>query len=176
MKRLLWPLAMIIVPAILGVAGLLVARSTPHLPAAPPDSVMGVGPAASASPKPSITNTVSARPRATITPRRAIRPKPHRTSPWFVVRAYYRDVNSHMYAKAWALIRSVLAIDQTYQQFVSGYACTGSEHATKLDQSGHQVRFSLTVVNDCTGAAEHYTGTDTVRGGKIIAAYVTRTG
>ena len=92
-----------------------------------------------------------------------------------MVSAYYRDVESHKYAKAWALISSGLATGQTYQQFVAGYACTGAEHPAKLGQSGHRVSFNLTVVNDCTGAVQHYTGTDTVRGGKIIAADVTRT-
>jgi hypothetical protein len=93
-----------------------------------------------------------------------------------VVRAYYRDVSSHQYAKAWALISSGRVTGQTYQQFVAGYACTGTEQPAKLSQSGHQVRFNLTVANDCTGAAQYYTGTDTVRGGKIVAADVTRTG
>jgi hypothetical protein len=93
-----------------------------------------------------------------------------------VVSAYYRDVESHRYPQAWALISSALATGQTYQQFVAGYACTGTERPVKLGQSGHQVSFKLTVVNDCTGAVQHYTGTDTVRGGKIIAADVTRTG
>jgi hypothetical protein len=93
-----------------------------------------------------------------------------------VVRAYYRDIDSRKYAKAWALISPALATVQTYQQFVAGYACTGSEQPTKLGRSGHQVSFTLTVVNDCTGATQYYTGTDTVRGGKVVAADVTQTG
>ena len=93
-----------------------------------------------------------------------------------MVSAYYRDVESHKYARAWALISSALATEQTYQQFVAGYACTGTEQPAKLSQSGDRVSFNLTVVNDCTGAAQYYTGTDTVRGGKIVAADVTRTG
>ena len=68
-----------------------------------------------------------------------------------------------------------MAAGQTYQQFVAGYSCTGSEKPARLSQSGHQVSFNLTVANDCTGAAQSYTGTDTVRGGKIVAADVTRT-
>ena len=93
-----------------------------------------------------------------------------------MVSAYYRDIDSHKYAKAWALIDSALATGQTYQQFVAGYVCTGTERLTKLGQSGHRVRFNLAVVNDCTAAAQYYTGTDTVRGGKIVAVHVTRTG
>lgn len=93
-----------------------------------------------------------------------------------MVSAYYRDVESRKYAKAWALISSGLVTGQTYQQFVAGYACTGTERPIKLGQSGHQVSFNLVVVNNCTGAAQYYTGADTVRGGKIVAADVTRTG
>ena len=167
MKRLIWPLALVIVPAILGVAGLLVAHVAPPAPGAPPDKVAAQGPTASSSPVPTIVTTPSGRPRAT--------PRPRLTDPWAVVSAYYRDVQSHKYARAWALISSALAAEQTYQQFVAGYACTGSEQPTKLDQSGPQVRFNLAVVNDCTGAAQYYTGTDTVRGGRIVAADVTRT-
>ena len=176
MKRLLWPLAVVIVPAILGVAGFLVAHAAPPAPAASPDKVAAGSPAVSPSPTPAVAGTPSGRPQATVIPRRGARPRPHRTDPWAVVSAYYRDVNSHQYAKAWALIRSGLATGQTFQQFVAGYACTGTERPTKLSQSGHQVSFNVATVNDCTGAAQYYSGTDTVRGGKIVAADVTRTG
>ena len=81
----------------------------------------------------------------------------------------------HKHAKAWALISSGLATGQTHQQFVAGYACTGIEQPSKLGQPGHQVSFNLAVVNDCTGASQYYTGTDTVRGGRIVAADVART-
>ena len=172
MKRLLWPLAVVIVPAILGAAGLLVAHTA--RPSAPPDQITTISPAP--SPSPAITHTASGRPRATVTPRQAARPRPQLTGPWAVVSAYYRFVDAHKYAKAWALASSALATSQTYQQFVAGYACTGTEQPTKLGQSGHQVSFNLTVIDDCTGTAQYYTGTDTVRGGKIVAADVTRTG
>ena len=174
MKRMLWPLAVIIVPAILGVAGLLLAHAAPSAPTAPPDTIATLRPTASPAPAPAITNT--ARPVAKVTPRQATRPRPHRTGPWAVVSAYYRDIDSRKYAKAWALIDSALAPGQTYQQFVAGYACTGTEQPTRLSQSGHQVSFNLVVVNDCTAAAQYYTGADTVRGGKIVAAHVTPSG
>ena len=176
MKRLLWPLAMVIVPAILGGAGLLIVYTASPGPAAPPDTVATLRPTASPSPAPPITTTASGTPRATVTPRQAARPRPQLTGPWAVVSAYYRDVDAHMYAQAWALSSSALTTFQTYQQFVAGYACTGTERPTKLGESGHQVSFNLTVLNDCTGTAQYYTGTDTVRGGKIVAADVTRTG
>jgi hypothetical protein len=175
MKRLLWPLAMVIVPAILGAAGLLVAHSAPPAPTAP-GKIAAVSPAGSPAPVPTITGTASSRPRASVTPRQAAGPRPRLTGPWAVASAYYRDVNSHNYAQAWALISSGLATGQTYQQFVAGYTCTGTEQPTKLGQSGHQVSFNLAVVNDCTGATQDYTGTDTARSGKIVAADITRTG
>lgn len=173
MKRLLWPLAVVLVPAILGAAGLLVAHAAPAAPASPPAEIATLRPAASPT---ASTSTASGTPRATPAHRHAARPRRHRTDPWAVVSAYYRDIDSHRYARAWALISSGLVTGQTYQQFVAGYSCTGNEQPTKLSQSGHQLSFSLAVVNDCTGAAQSYTGTDTVRGGKIVAADVTRTG
>jgi hypothetical protein len=93
-----------------------------------------------------------------------------------VVAGYYRDVDSRRYAKAWILISPALATGQTYQEFVAGYACTGTEQPTKLRQSDHQVTFKLAVVNHCTGVTQYYTGTDIVRGEKIVAADVTRIG
>ena len=175
MKRLRWALAVVLIPAILGVAGLLVAHVAPPAPAGPPNKVAAGAPTASSSPAPPVVTTPSGSPRPTATPHRGAGPRPRLADPWAVVSAYYRDVQSHKYARAWALISSALAAEQTYQQFVAGYACTGSEQPTKLDQSGPQVRFNLAVVNDCTGAAQYYTGTDTVRGGRIVAADVTRT-
>jgi hypothetical protein len=171
MKRLLWPLAVLIVPAMLAGAGLLlIAHSAPPAPAAAPDQTATLRPAA--SPSPAATHTASGRARAA----RTHRPRPHHTGPWAVVSAYYRDIGSHRYVRAWALIRPALATGQTFQQFVAGYACTDREQPTKLSQSGHQVSFNLTVANHCTGADQYYTGTDTVRGGKIVAADVTQTG
>ena len=175
MKRLLWPLAVVVVAAILGGAGLLVAHTGPPAPPPPRNTIATLGPSASPSPAPAVT-TVGGTPRATVSPRQAAGPRPQLTGPWAVVSAYYRDVDAHKYAQAWALSSPALVTFQTYQQFVAGYACTGTERPTRLGQSGHQVSFNLTVLNDCTGAAQYYTGTDTVRGGKIVAADVIRTG
>ena len=174
MKRLLWPLAVVIVPAILAAAGLLVIRAAPSAPAAPSDTTATLRPAA--TPTPSPASTASGRPQAAPTPGQAARPRRHHTGPWAVVSAYYRDVSSRKYAKAWALISPAMAAGQTYLQFVAGYSCTGTERPTRLSQSGHQVSFNLTVVNTCTAGFQYYTGTDTVRGGKIIAAGVSPTG
>jgi len=174
MKRLLWLLAVLIVPAILGAAGFFLIHSVPSAPAAPSDTAATLSPAATRTPAPA--STASATPRATPTPRPAARPRRHHNGPWAVVSGYYRAVSSHNYAKAWALISPAIATSQTYQQFVAGYGCTSAERPTRLSQSGHQVSFSLVVVNGCTAATQNYTGTDTVRGGKIVAADVTPTG
>jgi len=173
MKRLLWPLAVLIVPAILGAAGFFLIRTAPSAPA-PPDTAATLSPAATHTPAPA--STASASPRATPTSGHAARHRRHHTGPWAVVSAYYRDVSAHRYAKAWTLISPALATRQTYQQFVAGYACTNAERPTRLSQSGHQVSFNLAVVNGCTAVTQDYTGTDTVLGGKIVAAYVTPTG
>jgi len=93
-----------------------------------------------------------------------------------VASACHRDIDSLKCARAWALISPGLATGQTYQQFVAGCACTGNERPTKLGLSGHQVSFSLTVVNDCPSRPSYYTRTDIVRSGKIVAAYIARTG
>jgi hypothetical protein len=173
MKRLLWPLALVVVPAILAAAGLLLIHTAPSAPAAP-DTTATLRPRAPPAPAPASANT--AKPRATPTPRQAARPRRRHTGPWAVVSAYYRDVSSRKYAKAWALISPAMATGQTYQQFVAGYACTGTERPTRLSLSRHQVSFNLAVVNTCTAAFQYYSGTDTVRGGKIVAATVTPTG
>ncbi len=65
---------------------------------------------------------------------------------------------------------------QTYQQFVDGYACTGSQQVEEAGESGDQVTFSLTATDTCTGSVQHYTGTDTVQNGKIVGAHIHQTG
>jgi len=92
-----------------------------------------------------------------------------------VIVAYYRDISARRYGRAWALISPGLDTGQSYAQFVTGYACTGTERPAKLSRSGHQVSFHLTVIDNCAGATQYYTGTATVRGGKIVAVHVTRT-
>jgi hypothetical protein len=172
MKRLLWPLALVLVPAVLGLTGLLLAHTGGPAAAPPPDTTAASSGAASPTPAPTASDTATGTPR----PAGTHRPAPHGAGPWAVVRAYYRDVGAREYAQAWALASPALAAVQSYSQFVAGYACTGTEQPTRLGGSGNQVSFNLTVRNRCTGAAQYFTGTDTVRGGKIVAADVTRTG
>ena len=101
---------------------------------------------------------------------------PNVTDPWAVVSAYYGDVESGAYPQAWALLSSGAVTGQTYQQFVAGFSCTGGQALTEQGTSGDQVSFSLAATDRCTGAVQHFSGTDTVSGGKIVAAHITQTG
>ena len=101
---------------------------------------------------------------------------PNVTDPWAVVSAYYGDVESGAYPQAWALLSSGAVTGQTYQQFVAGFSCTGGQALTEQGASGDQVSFSLAATDRCTGAVQHFSGTDTVSGGKIVAAHITQTG
>jgi curli biogenesis system outer membrane secretion channel CsgG len=103
-------------------------------------------------------------------------PVPNVTNPWAVVSAYYGDIESGDYAEAWALLNSGMTTGQTYQQFVNGFACTGAQVLSENWESGDEVNFDLAASNDCTGAVQDFTGTDTVVGGKIVSADVTQTG
>jgi curli biogenesis system outer membrane secretion channel CsgG len=103
-------------------------------------------------------------------------PVPNVTDPWAVVAAYYGDIESGDYAQAWALLNSGMTTGQTYQQFVSGFACTGAQDLSENWESGDEVNFDLAATNDCTGAIQYFAGTDTVVGGKIVAADVSATG
>jgi len=98
--------------------------------------------------------------------------QPNVTNPWAVVSAYYGDIESGDYPQAWALINSGATTGQTYQQFVNGFACTGQQQLTEVSESGNQVTFNLAATNSCNGQVLHFTGTDTVMGGKIVAANV----
>jgi len=71
------------------------------------------------------------------------------------------------------LVRSE-TLDSAYQQFVSGFACTGSQELSENWQSGDQVNFDLAATDNCTGAVQDFSGTDTVQGGLIVAADVSQ--
>jgi hypothetical protein len=101
---------------------------------------------------------------------------PNVTDPWAVVSAYYGDVESAAYPQAWALLSSGAVTGQTYQQFVAGFSCTGAQQLAEQGASGDQVSFSLAATDRCTGAVQHFSGTDTVSGGKIVAAHIIQTG
>jgi hypothetical protein len=124
-------------------------------PAAPPSSAAPPSPSPATSAPPSDPNV---------------------TDPWAVVSAYYGDIESGAYPQAWALLSSGAVTGQTYQQFVAGFSCTGGQQLTEQGTSGDQVSFTLAATDSCSGAVQHFSGTDTVSGGKIVAAHVTQTG
>jgi hypothetical protein len=93
---------------------------------------------------------------------------------WATVSAYYKDITSKDYAAAWRLL-GYNPQGGGYASFVAGYANTGTQTVTETSASGDQVSFTLTSDNP-DGTVQTYTGTDTVTGGKIIAASVTQTG
>jgi hypothetical protein len=136
-------------------------------------------PAQSSAPSSSSPSPHSSSGAAT-TPQSAPAPQspaaPNVTDPCAVVSAFYGDVESGNYQQAWALLDSGATTGQTYQQFVNGYACTGAQTLSEVGESGDQVTFNLTATDNCTGQVQHFTGTDTVQNGKIVAANVTQTG
>jgi hypothetical protein len=166
--------------AALGAAALGLAACTTVTTSSGPASQ---GPPASSSAKAPSASTPVPAPSASATPTPQQAPPgtpasaaPSVTDPWAVVSAYYGDIDSGNYAEAWALINSGATTGQTYQQFVSGFACTGAQTVTEVGASGDQVTFNLDADNSCTGQVQHFTGTDTVQNGKIVAANVVQTG
>ena len=93
-----------------------------------------------------------------------------------MVSGYYGDIESGNYREAWTLLSSGMVTGQSYEQFVSGFSCTGDQQLTELSESGNTVSFNLAAANICTGHVQHFTGTDTVSDGRIVAADVRRTG
>jgi hypothetical protein len=147
--------------------------------------------ARSPAPAPVVTKTVTTTPTAAPTPAAPAAPAttaapvappaapaadPNVTQPWAVVSAYYGDIESGDYAGAWALLNSGLTTGQTYQQFADGFSCTGSQDLSENWASGDQVNFNLAATDDCTGAVQDFSGTDTVQGGLIVAADVSQVG
>jgi hypothetical protein len=98
------------------------------------------------------------------------------TDAWAVVSAYYGDIESGNYEQAYALIGHGSTTGQSYQQFASGFTCTGSQTVSENWDTGDQVNFNLAAGDSCTGATHYYTGTDTVQNGIIVAADVAQTG
>jgi hypothetical protein len=94
--------------------------------------------------------------------------------PWAVVSAYYGDIESGDYQNAWQLLDSGMTTGQTYQQFVDGFNCTGSQDLSENWESGDEVNFDLAATDDCSGAVQDFTGTDTVQNGQIVAADISQ--
>jgi len=63
---------------------------------------------------------------------------------------------------------------QTYQGFVDGFSCTGSQNLTENWESGDEVNFDLAAADVCAGTEQYFS--DTVVDGKIVGADVSQTG
>jgi hypothetical protein len=94
------------------------------------------------------------------------------TDPWAVVSAYYGDIESGNYQQAYALIGDGATTGQSYQEFETGFSCTGAQSVSENWESGDQVNFDLAATDSCNGATQYYTGTDTVQNGVIVSADV----
>ena len=151
--------------------------STPaHSPSTPAHSPTTVP--STTVPRPAVTKTVTAT-AAPTTAAPAAAPvaapaAPNVTNPWAVVSAYYGDIESGDYQNAYALLDSGMTTGQSYQQFADGFSCTGSQVLSENWESGDEVNFDLAATDDCSGAVQDFTGTDTVVNGKIVAADVSQ--
>ncbi len=144
-----------------------VTKTVTMTPTAAPTTAAPAAPATSAAP---------AAPAAPVAPAAAPGADPNVSQPWAVVSAYYGDIESGDYAGAWALLDSGMTTGQTYQQFVDGFSCTGGQDLSENWASGDQVNFNLAATDNCTGAVQDFSGTDTVQGGLIVAADVSQVG
>ncbi|HEY1642373.1 MAG TPA: protein kinase [Streptosporangiaceae bacterium] len=138
----------IVVALCLGGAAFLVHRhreagqATPP-PSAPPQSAPATGPPAQATP----------------------------VAPAAVVNAYFRAINHHRYARAWALGGRYTG--ETYVQFRSGFANTAHDAIQITSVSGDVVSARL-VATQTGGALQTYQGTYTVTGGHIAQFNIRR--
>jgi hypothetical protein len=93
--------------------------------------------------------------------------------PWAVIRAYYHDITVRDYKAAWRL-RGPRLRAGGYANFVAGYAGTGRQVVREVSVSGDRASFALRSDNP-DGTVQTFWGTDTVTGGKIVAASVAQT-
>jgi hypothetical protein len=166
---------LIIIALAAGTLGLAACGTTvAQAPAAPTVTKTATPASPSAAPQTSVPQ--SSAPQTSAPQSSAPQTDPNVTDPWAVVSAYYGDVESGAYPQAWALLSSGAVTGQTYQQFVAGFSCTGGQELAEQGTSGDQVSFTLAATDRCTGGVQHFSGTDTVSGGKIVAAHITQTG
>jgi hypothetical protein len=161
---------LVIIALAAGTLGLAACGTTvAQAPAAPTVTKTATPASPSAAPQTSV-------PQSSAPQSSAPQTDPNVTDPWAVVSAYYGDVESGAYPQAWALLSSGAVTGQTYQQFAGGFSCTGGQQVTDQGESGDQVSFTLAATDRCTGMVQQFSGTDTVSGGKIVAAHIIRTG
>ncbi len=92
-------------------------------------------------------------------------------APAAVVGAYFRAINHHRYARAWAL--GGRNTGETYSQFVSGFSDTAHDAIQISSVSGGVVTARL-VATQTDGTTQIYQGTYTVAGGQITQFNISR--
>jgi hypothetical protein len=165
----------LVIVALAGTLGLMGCAATVTQAPAAPVVTKTVAPPAASSAAPSVVPDPAA-PQSAVPQSAVPQAAPGASDPWAVVSAYYGDIESGSYPQAWNLLSSGAVSGQTYQQFVNGFACTGAQQLTEQSESGDQVSFTLAATDTCTGAVQQFSGTDTVSGGRIVAAHITQTG
>src|SRR3984957_5945174 len=158
----------------LATLGLALTACTTVYQSSPPAKSHSASAASPSSRAPSSSAPATGSPQAAPPASSAAPASPSVTDPWAVVSAYYGNIESGNYQQAWALLDSGATTGQTYQQFVNGLACTGSQEVSEVSSSGDQVTFDLTADDTCNGQVQHFSGTDTVQDGKIVAADITQ--
>jgi hypothetical protein len=160
--------------SVVGLAALALALTacTTVYQSSPPAKSHSAPAASPSSRAPSSSAPATVSPQAAPPSSTAAPASPNVTDPWAVVSAYYGDIESGNYQQAWALLDSGATTGQTYQEFVNGFSCTGGQQLNEISETGDQVTFSLAATDTCNGQVQHFTGTDTVQNGKIVAANV----
>ena len=92
-------------------------------------------------------------------------------APAAVVQAYFRAINHHRYARAWAL--GGRNTGETYSQFVSGFSNTAHDAIQVTGVSGDVVSARLTATQT-DGTVQTYQGTYTVQDGRITQFNIRR--
>ena len=92
-------------------------------------------------------------------------------APADVVQAYFRAINHHRYARAWAL--GGRNTGETYSQFVSGFSKTAHDAVQVTGVSGDVVSARL-VATQSDSTVQTYQGTYTVQGGRITQFNIRR--
>jgi hypothetical protein len=97
-------------------------------------------------------------------------PSPAVAGPAGVVKQFYRDINAHNYAAAYVLEPAIHHY-KTFAQFKAGYGDTTHDTVMITGVSGDVVSVYLSAEHT-DGSIHTFSGTYTVRGGKIVAANI----
>lgn len=116
------------------------------------------------------SSSPSRRPGPSKTPRPSPSKSPKPSGPAAVVTTYIAAINRQDYRTAWTIYRHA-AHGQSYSDFVAGFTSTDHDQLKILGASGSTVRVDL-VAYQTDGSKHHYTGTYTVRNGRIYASHI----